>query len=156
MCGVALAIVFAGAQINIQRSESGAEASAIGSLRAVSSAQQAYAETNGGYAPSLSMLVRGCAGSPHGFVSPHLGADPAIVSGYAVRLHTAPPAADGALDCHGARTAATYYATAEPVQRGGGSTRAFTVDQNAAIWFDVTGVAPTPPFRETASVRRLR
>ena len=154
--GLTVTTVFAIAQINVQRSESGAEASAIGALRAVSFAQQFYADTNGGYAPSLSTLAGGCAGAQHGFVSPDLGTDPAIVSGYAIRLHATPPAADRHLDCHGTRTAAAYYATAEPVQRGRGATRAFAVDQNAAIWYDVAGVAPTPPFRETATVRQLR
>jgi hypothetical protein len=152
--GLTLTTVFAIAQVNVQKGESGVEASAIGALRAVWSAQQLFADTNRGYASSLSTLAGGCAGASPGFVSPHLGIDPAIVSGYAVRLHATLPATDRHLDCHGTPTAAAYYATAEPVQRAG--RRAFAVDQNAAIWYDLTGVAPTPPFRETATVRELR
>jgi hypothetical protein len=41
------------------------------------------------------------------------------------------------------------------VERHQGATNAFAVDQNQVIWYDVTGVAPTPPFHETRTLRQL-
>jgi len=151
--GLTMAAVFAVAQ-PVRRSDSMTEASAIGALRAVTSAQQTYASVHGGYAQSLSILATPCRGASTGFVSPDVGSDPAFRGGYEVRLH-AGPRADGPLDCNGKATAAAFYATAVPVQHEPGATRAFAVDQNAVIWYDLTGAAPTPPFHETATVRQL-
>ena len=51
---------------------SGNEASAIGSVRAINSAQAAFSSANsGGYAPALPVLALGCAGGA-GFISPDL------------------------------------------------------------------------------------
>src|SRR5437763_2672911 len=62
---------------------SGNEASAIGSMRAINSAQSTYASScaNGNYAQALADLVKAPAGSNAGFVSPDL--DPAINPGVA-------------------------------------------------------------------------
>lgn len=154
--GVTVLTVFAFAEISVKKSDTDAETRAISALRAVSSAQQHYAQTNGGYAQSLGTLARPCTGSSYGFVSPHLGTDPVVVNGYEIRLHAMPHGADRHLDCHSVPTAAAYYATAIPVQRDRGAMRAFAVDQAATIWYDATGTAPTPPFHDTATVRQLR
>lgn len=155
VAGLTVAAVFAIAQIDLKRSESGAEASAIGSLRAISSAQATHAAAYGGYARSLRALSTPCPGVSIGYLSPDIGSDPAIKSGYEIRLHSAALSADRR-DCHGEPTASGYHATAVPVQRGGGAARAFAVDQNEIIWLDDSGVAPTPPFRETRTVRPLQ
>ena len=155
VAGLTVAAVFAIAQIDLKRSESGAEASAIGSLRAISSAQAIHAGAYGAYARSLRALSTPCPGVSTGFVSPDLGRDPAIKVGYEIRLHPAPPSADRR-DCHGEPMATGYHATAVPMQRSGGAARAFAVDQSQIIWVDETGVAPTPPFRETLTVRPLQ
>jgi len=155
VAGLTVAAVFAIAQIDLKRSESGAEASAIGSLRAISSAQAIHAAAYGGYARSLRALSTPCPGVSTGFVSPDLGRDPAIKSGYEIRLEPA-ALSTNRRDCHGDPTASGYHATAVPVQRSGGTARAFAVDETQVIWVDDTGVAPTPPFRETRTVRRLQ
>ena len=55
--------------------QSAGAASAIGSLRALHSAQLTFALTCGGgfYAPNLTTLGRAPVGSPEGFISPNLG-----------------------------------------------------------------------------------
>ncbi len=73
----------------------GNEASAIGSLRAITSSQQAYASTcaNGFYAGDLMDLAVLPVGGGAPFISPDLGAaDPVEKSGYTVTLA---PAGDG-------------------------------------------------------------
>jgi hypothetical protein len=152
---IVMVLVFAMAQIDLKRSESGAEASAIGALRAISSAQATHAATYGGYARSLRALSTPCPGASTGFLSPDVGSDPSVRSGYEIRLHPAPPSAHQR-DCRGEPTASGYHATAVMVQRSGDAARALAVDQNQMIWVDDTGVPPTPPFRETVSIRPLR
>jgi len=153
---VTLLTIFAFTGINVRRSEPNPEARAISALRAVSSAQQVYARTSGGYAQSLRALATACPGFSHGFVSPDVGNDPVIVSGYEIRLHATPQGADGRLDCHGTPSAKAYYATAVPVQPTHVAMRAFAVDQNGAIWYDMTGTAPMLPFHSSATVRQLQ
>lgn len=155
VAGLTVAAVFAIAQVDLKRSEPGAEASAIGALRAISSAQANHAATYGGYARSLRALSTPCPGVSIGFVSPDIASDPTIKSGYEIRLYSATASANRR-DCHGQPTANGYHATAVPVQRRGDAARAFAVDENQVIWFDDTGVAPTPPFRETRTVRRVQ
>ena len=155
VAGLTMAAVFAIAQVDMKRSESGAEASAIGSLRAIASAQASHAAAYGGYSRSLRALGTPCPGVSTGFLSPDIGSDPTIKSGYEIRLHPATASAHRR-DCHGEPMANGYHATAVPVQRSGGAVHAFAVDENQVIWFDDTGVAPTPPFRATSSVRPLQ
>jgi type IV pilus assembly protein PilA len=66
----------------------GNESSAIGSLRAVNSAEAAFAAsaTTGGYAVQLSVLATACPGGSVGFISPDLAADPSVKSGYTITL----------------------------------------------------------------------
>ena len=154
--GFTVAAVLALAQVRVERSESGAQASAIGTLRAISSAQSAYAAVNGGYARSLETLSEACSGASPGFISPDLDKDPTVKAGYEIRLQVASPVASARLDCHGQPTASAYYATAVPVRPGAAETRAFAVDQNQVIWYSDSGVAPTPPFHETTTARPLR
>ena len=67
----------------------GSEASAMGSVRAVNSAQSIYAAScgSGFYSPSLTNLATPptIAGGD-GFIGPDLGADPSLKSGYSVAL----------------------------------------------------------------------
>ena len=155
VAGLTMAAVFVIAQTDLKRSESGGEASAIGALRAVSWAQSTHAAAYGGYARSLRALSTPCPGVSTGFVSPDIGSDPTVKSGYEIRLHPATLSTDRR-DCHGEPTANGYHATAVLVQRSSDAARAFAVDQNQIIWVDDTGVAPTPPFRETSTVRPLQ
>jgi hypothetical protein len=152
--GLTCGIVFAFAQINVSRSERPREAHAIGALRAIVSAQVSYAAVNGGFALSLRTLSTACSRGPHGFVSPDLGRDPTVFDDYEVRLQPGRRAASGRLDCDGNATATGYYATAVPLRRDQSASRAFAVDEIGVIWYDGTGVAPTPPFHQTSTVRQ--
>src|SRR5438067_2885373 len=66
----------------------GNEASAIGSLRAIANAEQAFASTcmAGGYAITLDDLVKPPSGSSQGFISPDLHTNGVLKSGYFVTL----------------------------------------------------------------------
>jgi prepilin-type N-terminal cleavage/methylation domain-containing protein len=129
---------------------SGNEASAIGSMRAVNSAQVNYntnAARNGGYATDLTILADACPGGSVGFISPDLdGANPVIKSGYEVSLVAGAGSVAGLNDCNGLATNSAFYAMAEPQTVGSSGNRAFAVNAGGTVWQDVTGVAPPEPF----------
>src|SRR6476646_1462487 len=112
---------------------SGNEASAIGSLRAVSSAQSTFSAScgNGQYAKSLDVLGSGPAGG-----SAFISQDPAATatatkSGYSVSMDGT--AATGTA-CNGATAVATgYHAWADPVSSATG-TRYFGTNTTGTIW----------------------
>src|SRR3954471_15077651 len=64
------------------------EAAAIGSLRALNSAESSYAAAagKGGFSALLSTLATACPGSTAAFISPDLSIDPAVKSGYTVTM----------------------------------------------------------------------
>src|SRR6478752_4346692 len=112
---------------------SGNEASAIGSLRAVSSAQSTFAAScaNGNYAATLDILGTGPSGGS-AFISPDLGAAAtAVKSGYSIGMSGT--TATGTA-CNGA-TALTsgYHAWADPVSSSTG-TRYFFTNTTGTIW----------------------
>jgi len=138
---------------------SGNEASAIGSMRAINSAQSTYASScaNGNYAQTLADLVLPPPGSNAGFVSPDL--DPAInpgvaansvsKSGYEVLVSPGavqnPFTAIAAL-CQPADSAVaipTYWASAVPNAVGSTGQRAFATDNRATIYQRQDGVTLT-------------
>jgi len=121
----------------------GNEASAIASMRAISSSQQAYAGQCHGYATVLTELK-----AAGGFLSPDLTGGVSVVkSGYTVTLVpgagntplAAPPAG-----CTG--TGTNYYASATPMSVGSTGTRGFATDEPGTIWQDMAGAAPPQPF----------
>jgi type IV pilus assembly protein PilA len=136
---------------------SGNEASAIGSMRAVNSAESTYASScaNGNYAVTLADLILPPALSNAGFVSPDL--DPAMnpglaagdvsKSGYNVTVGAgtvgAPPSTLAANTCNVAANDAipTYFAGAMPNAFGSTGTRSFGTDQRATIYQDTLGAA---------------
>jgi len=67
---------------------SGNEASAIGSMRAIGSAEASYSAgaAQGGYAVSLARLATACPGGNQGFISTDLALDPSVKSGYTIAL----------------------------------------------------------------------
>jgi len=103
----------------------GYEASAIGSLRAINAAQQAFAAScgNGLFAPTLARL-----GAPptvdggEGFIGPDLNTDPSVKSNYTITLtpgtvvSTAPPSCNGAA---AGTVVSTYFVSAVPTDGGG-------------------------------------
>ena len=114
---------------------SGNEASAIGSLRAISSAQSTFAAScaNGMYASLLTQLGTG-PGSGSAFISPDLGgAATATKSGYSVGMSGAGVTANPA-SCNGFTALASgYHGWADPVSSSIG-TRYFGTNTTGTIW----------------------
>jgi prepilin-type N-terminal cleavage/methylation domain-containing protein len=150
---------------------SGNEASAIGSMRAINSAQSTYASScaRGNYAQQLADLVLAPPVPPNaaGFISPDM--DPAVnpgvaagsvlKSGYEVVVGaglTVVPAVAIANVCNGPGLAAipSYFGAATPTQVGSTGQRSFGTDQRSTVYQDTTGAvftaatiaaAPVPP-----------
>ena len=123
----------------------GNEASAIGSLRAVNSAQSTFAAScgSGFYAPTLALLsTPPTVGGGDGFIGPDLNTDPSVKSSYTI-TSTAGAAATGApASCNGAgagTVVSTYFVSASPT--AGGGVRFFGTNQGGTI-FQSTAVVP--------------
>jgi prepilin-type N-terminal cleavage/methylation domain-containing protein len=127
----------------------GNEASAIGSMRAISTAQHAYAGKCNGYAPVLTELS--LAG---GFLSPDMTGGPVLSkSGYTITMTAG--AANLVLPSPSTGCTASgssYVATAVPMSIGTSGARGFATDEGGAIWQDVTGAAPSQPFTPGGNV----
>jgi type IV pilus assembly protein PilA len=121
---------------------SGAEASAIASLRTISSAEAAYSSSaaGGGYATSLAVLGASCPGATLGFISPDIAFDPARKSGYQIVLGAATGDAEIAKDCNGASARSGYFGTATPVVKGTSGNRSFSTEASGTVRFDNTGL----------------
>jgi prepilin-type N-terminal cleavage/methylation domain-containing protein len=124
--------------------QSGNEASAIGSLRAINSAQSTFSAScgNGFYSPSMSNLGTAPAAGT-AFISPDLGAaDTVQKSGYTVTMGSSSGVAAAApASCNGLAAGAVvqgYNATATPT--AGGGTRAFGTNTTGTI-FQATQMA---------------
>jgi type IV pilus assembly protein PilA len=123
---------------------SGNESSAIGSLRAINSAEASYSSAagNGGYAVLLATLASSCPGSAQGFISPDLATDPSVKSGYTITLTNGAGGAVVAADCNGTNSETAYYATAAPVTIGTTGNRGFATNAAGTIFFDPAGGTP--------------
>jgi type IV pilus assembly protein PilA len=125
---------------------SGNESSAIGSMRAINSAQAAFSSTNsGGYAGTLDVLVLPCTGGTQGFISPDLGGASNVKSGFTVTMAPAGAALAGVTACSGAGTVhPDYLATALPLSVSTGG-RSFATNAGGAIYFqtDITAAPAT-------------
>lgn len=123
----------------------GNEAAAIGSLRALNSAESSYAAVaaKGGFSPTLATLAASCPGSTAGFISPDLSTDPSTKSGYIITMMPSASSSPGPNDCNGVATETAYYSTAVPVSAGLSGLRAFASNGAGTIFYDRTGVAPT-------------
>jgi type IV pilus assembly protein PilA len=120
------------------------EAATLGSIRAVNSAQAAYAAAAapGGYATSFSVLIQSCPSSSQGFISPDLAADPGHKSGYLIELGPG-TLGSGPTDCNGTATSLGYYLTAVPITINLTGNRGFASTSPGVVFFTVTGLAPT-------------
>ena len=137
---------------------SGNEASAIGSLRAINSAESTYSSSCGGngYAVTLDDLAKPAAGSTQGFISPDLATNGTTKSGYVVNLAADAAAVTvtaAAATCNGAAAAAVsaYFVEDHPVTVGSTGQRSFATDTRGTIYFAVTG-APIVSGMAGASV----
>ena len=134
---------------------SGNEASAIGSVRAIISAQQDYNAFHHGYATDLVSLATVCPGTTAGFVSMDLSTNGATKNGYVFALASSSGAVGGPDDCHGTETMDRYYVSAHPTTVQLTGRRAFAANVAATIWQDSSGVPPAEPFVESATTTPL-
>ncbi len=125
-----------------------AASSAIGSMRAISSAQLTYALTCGGgfYAPNLTTLGTAPPGSNEPFIGGGLGsADTVLKSTYTIQLTAtafggAPPSCNGAgagVDGQGFKAGADATVPGNP--------RFFGTNANGVIYEDVASLYPAMP-----------
>lgn len=121
------------------------EASAIGSLRTISSAQAGYVASagSGGYASTLAALGSSCAAGSQPFISPDLASDPSAKSGYQIALAGATGLPPVGVDCNGIATHGDFYSTAAPFAPGVSGRLAFASNSGGSIYFDTSGVPPT-------------
>jgi type IV pilus assembly protein PilA len=138
--------------------QSGNEASAIGSVRSIISAQAAYASTcgAGGYAQSNADLAKGPAGAA-AFIPPDLEKADVIAtakSGYVIDVNDNGDADNRDIKpasetCNGsvAASRAMYHVAADPVSRGATGTRSFASDRRGTIYYSATAAIanPIPP-----------
>ena len=123
------------------------EASAIGSLRAINSAQATFAAScgSGFYAPSLALLATPpTVGGGDGFIGTDLASDPSMKSSYSVALTPGPPAEGAPASCNGIAAGgvvSTYFVSASPAS--GGGVRHFGTNQGGTIYQGTGPVAVT-------------
>jgi type IV pilus assembly protein PilA len=125
---------------------SGNEASAIGSMRAVNSAQSTYSAScaNGGYAISLTALSTPPGGVGNAsFVGPDLATNGVVKSGYEVNVGpgtVATVVTQQASTCNNVSAGvASYFAEAHPLTLGTTGTRSFGTDQRSTIFQNNVG-----------------
>jgi prepilin-type N-terminal cleavage/methylation domain-containing protein len=150
--GVIAAIAIPGL---IRARMSGNEASTIGTLRTVNTAQVSYSTScaNGAFAVLYSTLAVPPPGGTTGFISPELaGALTPTKSGYTLTLAPGAGGAAGLNDCNGTATNLAYYVTATPLSLSSTGNRSFATSAAGAIWQSAGGAAPTEPFTPSATV----
>jgi type IV pilus assembly protein PilA len=116
----------------------GNEASAIGSLRAVNSAEGAYSAAGAGspYSNLLVTLGTACPSSSVGFLSTDLStADPMDKSGFTVGFSAAIGEVAQGTDCNGAAGLSAYYVTAVPNTFGTTGNRSFASNTVGTIFY---------------------
>lgn len=121
--------------------QEGNMASALGSMRAIISAQILYSVScgSGSYSPNLVNLGVPATGVTEGFLAPDLAAAETITkSGYVLTMgSSAGPAADAPASCNGlppGTMAGGFYVTATPESAEMG-TRAFAANTDGIVWF---------------------
>ncbi len=128
------------------------ETSAIGSMRAINSAESTYASScaAGGYAVSLADLIKMPPNSTSAFISPDLYINGVLKSGYIVNLgvgdgNAALVVTAAADTCNTSANAAVtgYFAETHPERIGQTGNRSFGTDNRATIYFDLTSATWT-------------
>jgi len=123
--GIGAAVVSA---LLVSERMKGNEASAIGSIRSVVSAQMTHAAMcNGAYAPTLARLAA------QGYLQPELASDPAQQVGYGFTLQAGPidDTVAGAPNCLGA--VRDFTVTAAPLEPGTTGLRYFRADGTGTV-----------------------
>ena len=137
---------------------SGNEASAIGSMRAINTAQQNYSQFCNAYGTELQSLSfsPGGGANTQPYLSPDMTSGAVIMkSGYSTTMtvganNVVITAAEGLGTGCPAASGTAYYATAVPgtggASFGSTGTRSFATNQAGTIWQNATAAAPAEPF----------
>jgi prepilin-type N-terminal cleavage/methylation domain-containing protein len=126
----------------------GNEASAIGSLRAIVSAQADYNGLNRAYADDLDDLALTCPAVSTPFISSDLDTDTVVKSGYEFDMNDAglgddPDATPGAC---AEVNAEGFFASATPAAVASSGNRGFSTSHLMAVWENVDGTGAPPDF----------
>ena len=145
----------------ISARRSGNHASAVGSLRSVSSAQRAFATSCGfgNFATSLTELGTAPLSGGEAFISPDLGiADIAHKSGYMVEMAGGTDGTTGSTDaCNGvvaSDLSSTFYVTATPEGRAG--VYYFWLGVAGTIFQDLVAISETNGLSSTPGGTPIR
>jgi prepilin-type N-terminal cleavage/methylation domain-containing protein len=126
---------------------SGNEASAIGSLRAVNSAQITYSTNCGtAFAPTMANLATPPTAGGQPFISPDLNNSPLVKSGYNLVYLPGAAVAAAPVTCNGAAVGAvvaSYNYQGNPVSFGTSGSRSFASSESQTIFEDPAGAAIT-------------
>lgn len=134
----------------VSKAERGDEASAIGALRAVNSAQAAFASSCGGrvYVADLADLAKP-SGNTQAFISPDLSHNGVAKSNYVIALargavQDVEPLSSAACVEMSGRLVSAYFASAVPLNPGVRGARYFATDARGAIYQSTSGPIPNP------------
>jgi len=160
VCGIIGILCSIGMPKLIMAKQSAGAASAIGSMRAISSSQLTYALTCGGgfYANDLTRLGTNPPGSNESFIKGGLGSASTVTkAGYIIQM-TAAPYPGSPASCNGAAVGdggQGFKASADPT--GPTGTRFFAINANGAIFEDTATLwATMPQFGDPPSGHPLR
>jgi type IV pilus assembly protein PilA len=144
---IAVIVIVAGIAIPavLQARMAANESAAVASIRAIHTAQTAFASScgGGGYAQSLQDLA-----AP-GFISEGLSTNGAVKSGYVASVSADPAAtlvvaAGATCNASGAAAMSAYFAEGHPLSVGVSGNRSFAVATSGTIYFRDDGLAITP------------
>ena len=139
---------------------SGNEASAIGSLRAINTAQQNFSQFCNGFGDALPDLAFTPAGSNQPYLSPDM-TNAAVVnkSGYSTTLTNSVNPLGVAVantPCAAVSPMTGYYASATALTFGSTGTRDFATDMAGTIWQNAAAGAPVQPFAIAGTVSPIQ
>lgn len=129
------------------------ETSAISTLHAINQAQFTFAQLCGNqrYAPTLASLAAPMPTTGQAFLSPDIGVDPLVKSGYQFTM-AGTAVTDTGLTCTGGTPVESYQVTADPVQAGISGRRFFATNTERIVYEDSDKTfAPEMPERGAPS-----
>jgi len=136
------------------------ESAALGSMRAINSAETTYASScgHGGYAQTLDDLSKPATGSAQLFISPDVPANGVAKSGYIMNVSadlSASVVASATATCNAATLdpVSSYFAEAHPVSIGISGQRSFATDTRGSLYSDMSGSVIAPGMSGASPLR---